>query len=307
MIPESPVDAVDPQGLIARLKRHTSPLAPIPTEQQPRLWRLPHIRALLFDVYGTLFISASGDIGTSDIEAHGRALGQVMEALKITVDHNTAVRAATTLVQAIIRTHEQLKDQGRTYPEVDIRTIFLEVLGYLRSKGVVLEESSRQFCEILAVEYECRINPTWPMPGLADTLQCLRERGNLLGIVSNAQFYTPLLFPAHLDQTLESLGFDPDLCVWSYRHLEAKPSPNLFRRALEALQRRGIEPAQVLYVGNDRINDVWPAAQSGMRTALFAGDRRSFRPRREDLRGRDMREDVVLTEFSQLLEVLDAD
>jgi len=187
---------------------------------------------------------------------------------------------------------------------VDIRSIVREVLEYLRARGFGMEEPTRAFCEVLAVEYECRSNPTWPMPGLTETLRRLNEREISLGIVSNAQFFTPLLFPALLDKSLEILGFDPGLCVWSYRLLEAKPSPQLFRRALEELTRRGIEPERTLYVGNDRVNDIWPAAKGGMRTALFAGDSRSFRPRAGDPRIRDVREDVLLTDLRQLMDVL---
>jgi putative hydrolase of the HAD superfamily len=162
-------------------------------------------------------------------------------------------------------------------------------------------------CETLAVEYECRSNPTWPMPGAAETLRALRERKLYVGIISNAQFFTPLLFPAHLEQSLESLGFDGDLCFWSYRLLEAKPSPRLFRRPLEVLRRRGVEPDQVLYVGNDRLNDIRPSADVGMRTALFAGDDRSYRPRDGDPRISGVREDILLTDLRQLADVLAID
>jgi putative hydrolase of the HAD superfamily len=307
VIPESPVEPVEPvepQALIVRLRRHAHPLTPIPTDRQARLIRLPDIRAVLFDLYGTLFVSASGDIAGSDGEARGRALGLALEAVGLPVDLNTADQAAVVLVEAITRTHERLKGRGLEYPEVDIRSILREMLEYLRSRGSGGEEPSRSLCEALAVEYECRSNPTWPMPGLAETLRGLREGDISLGIVSNAQFFTPLLFSALFDESLETLGFDPGLCVWSYRLLEAKPSQQLFRRALEPLTRRGIGPERVLYVGNDRVNDIWPAARAGMSTALFAGDSRSFRPREGDPRIRDVREDLLLTDLRQLLDVL---
>jgi putative hydrolase of the HAD superfamily len=185
------------------------------------------------------------------------------------------------------------------FPEVDIRDVFGELLEHLNFREAG-KPRDRSFCEALAVEYECRCNPTWPMPGVARTLQRLKGAGIALGIVSNAQFFTPLLFPAYLDETPENLGFDPDLCVWSFRLLEAKPSRQLFRRALVPLARRGLTPQEVLYVGNDRVNDVWPAAREGMKTALFAGDGRSFRPREGDPRIEGVREDLLLTKLGQL-------
>jgi putative hydrolase of the HAD superfamily len=255
-------------------------------------------------VYGTLFVSASGDITGSSAEVRRRAMAETLEVMGIPVSRNKARDAAAILVDSITGAHNRLKAQGIQYPEVDIRSIVSEMLEQLHVRGAGGRPPNRELCETLAVEYECRSNPTWPMPGLIQTLEELGKRQISLGIVSNAQFFTPLLFPAHLDASVEELGFDLELCVWSYRLLEAKPSPNLFRRALEALERRGIKAQRVLYVGNDRVNDVGPAAGTGMRTALFAGDNRSFRPRQADLRLHGVKEDVLLTDLRQLPELL---
>ncbi|MBN2552375.1 MAG: HAD hydrolase-like protein, partial [Spirochaetales bacterium] len=286
--------------------RHSRPLTPVQTGQRPLLRRLATVRAVLFDVYGTLFISASGDIGTGRAEARGRIMGQALEAVGIPADRHDAETAAACLVKTITERHRRLREEGRSCPEVEIGDVFREVLEDLQRRGLPVAGPGRELCENLAVEYECRSNPIWPMPGVVETICGLKERRMTLGIVSNAQFVTPLLFPALLDESLESLGFDPQLCVWSYRYLESKPSPNLFRRALEGLDQRGIAAKEVLYVGNDRLNDIWPAAASGMKTALFAGDLRSFRPREGDPRLRNVREQIVLTKLPQLLEVLAA-
>jgi len=307
VIHESPPEPVFPSECIARMRRHAYTLSPIPTDQPARLTELPAIQAVLFDVYGTLFISASGDISSTDGRVRSRALGRALEAVGVRVDEKSAEGAADVLVEAIKTTHERLKNRGVEYPEVDIRAITLEVLKYLQAGGAGGVEPDRAFCEALAVEYECRSNPTWPMPGVAETLRALQERKLSLGIISNAQFFTPLLFPAHLEESLDMLGFDGDLCVWSYRLKEAKPSPRLFRRPLEVLSRRGVEPDQVLYVGNDRLNDIRPSAQAGMRTALFAGDSRSYRPREGDPRVGGVREDILLTDLRQLVDVLAID
>jgi putative hydrolase of the HAD superfamily len=304
VIPEWPAEPAAPHDLIALLRRHARALTPIPTGQLARLTGLPGIRAVLFDVYGTLFISASGDIAASSGEKRSRAMAEALKAVGLPVDRITADQAAQVLVEAITRTHKRLKGRGLEYPEVDIRSIIFEVLRYLYTRGFGTEEPSRAFCEALAVEYECRSNPTWPMPGLAATLRRLKDREVSLGIISNAQFFTPLLFPAFLNENLEIIGFDPGLRVFSYRLSEAKPSPQLFRHALDVLVSRDIEPVQVLYVGNDRVNDIWPASQAGMMTALFAGDSRSFRPREEDPRIRGVEEDVLLTDLRQLIEVV---
>ena len=92
-------------------------------------------------------------------------------------------------------------------------------------------------CRRLAVEFEVRANPIWPMPGLLPALEGLRHAGRTLGVISNAQFYTPEAFPALLEQTLAELGFERDLQFYSYQHGRAKPSLELYRLAAAALQR----------------------------------------------------------------------
>jgi putative hydrolase of the HAD superfamily len=117
------------------------------------------------------------------------------------------------------------------------------------------------------------------MPGLAATLQALRDRPLLLGIVSNAQFFTPLLFEAFLGCSAADLGFHRALCRWSYREGHAKPGARLFELLATGLEHLDLTRGEVLVVGNDMRNDIQPAAACGFQTALFGGDGRSLRLR----------------------------
>ena len=145
---------------------------------------------------------------------------------------------------------------------MEIRAIWKEVLTRLIEDGAIKGNLTMAAVETLAVEYECRVNPVWPMPGARELLDALQQRGMVLGVVSNAQFFTPLLFEAFFRTPLSQLGFEPALCQWSFEALEAKPSDRLFRNTLDALHaRHGMDPAQVLYVGNDWLNDILPAAR----------------------------------------------
>jgi putative hydrolase of the HAD superfamily len=109
------------------------------------------------------------------------------------------------------------------------------------------------------------------------------------------------MLEALLEAPLEALGFDRDCCALSYRLLEAKPSTRVYREALAGLAaKHGIPPGAVLYVGNDMRNDIWPAAEVGCRTALFAGDERSLRLRRDDPRCAGVTPDRIVTDLSQI-------
>jgi len=292
-------------GLYWQIFRTQSrPLSPIPTGQTPVLPRLTGVRAVLFDLYGTLFISASGEVGTSRESASDAALLEALDAIGAHPD-----RAVGPVVgcffDVIERSHDASRRAGIQYPEVDIVEVWRQVLGELARRGVLDERTwERAELERLAVEYEARANPVWPMPGLEGCLRSLRERRLLLGIISNGQFYTHKLFPALLGHPAEFWGFDSDLQYYSYQHGRAKPGLDLHEMAARALGRRGVEPGAVLYVGNDMLNDVFPASRVGFRTALFAGDARSLRLRRGDPRLDGVAPDVVLTRLSELTECL---
>ncbi len=288
----------DQAALVARIRDLSRPLEPKATELAPRLDRLQGLRAVLFDVYGTLVISASGDIAAGEEPKDAGAFHAALEQAGL-ASHPLATysEGPARLAETIRASHARSRTQGIEYPEVDIVAIWAEVLAKLPDAP----SADKQALRIAAVEYECRENPVWPMPGAAATLASLRERGLRLGIVSNAQFYTPLMLQALLGATPEALGFLPDICAWSYQHGEAKPATGLYERVLGVLAHsNGIQPSQVLYVGNDRLKDVWPAARLGCRTALFAGDRRSLRLREDDERCRDVEPDLVVTALDQL-------
>ena len=72
----------------------------------------------------------------------------------------------------------------------------------------------------------------------------------------------------------------------------------------EKLGSKGIQPASVLFVGNDMLNDIYPAHAIGFQTALFAGDRRSLRLRTDDPRCAALRPELVLTDLGQLPQFL---
>jgi len=289
-----------PHGLADRIRSLSTPLEPIPTDIAPELDPLSGTRAVLFDVYGTLVISASGDIG---VAGERDATNAFVAALKVAGIATPAAISPARLEQAIRAFHARCRADGTEFPEVDILAVWSEVLGSEALEGEV--SASRDTLAHLAVEYECRVNPVWPMPGLARLLENLRRRPLVLGIVSNAQFYTPLMLEGFLGASLAELGFDAACCAWSYRLLEAKPSTRIYRVALAGLERvHGIAPREVLYVGNDLRNDIRPASLTGCRTALFAGDARSLRLRGDDPHCAGVVPDRVVTALSQITDAI---
>ena len=282
-------------------------MEPLPTDTAARLDKLPGVKAVLFDVYGTLFASGSGDVGTAAATDTAEALTRAMEAAHLKGDLEKAGELGKNLLkEEVLEWHAASQAAGIDCPEVDIVKIWKKVIGRLRKDGILNpSQLDIEPTRHLALEYECLVNPVWPMPDCLETIRDLKERGLVLGIVSNAQFYTPLLFSAFFEQELEDIGFDSDCCIWSYKELKAKPSADLFPKAEKYLKRNhGIKLNETVYVGNDMLNDIYCAGRAGCKTVLFAGDRRSLRLRENDERCMDVKPDAVITSLSQLAELI---
>jgi len=281
------------------IRAHCLPREPLPAGVAPVLRPLGGVRAVLFDIYGTLLISASGDIAGPDAATRAAAVHEAFAAVNL-AGEIPATAAAAALVLTIQEFHDRSRAAGIEYPEVDILEVWKQTLGRLASTVFGAPAVARIDMARLALEYEVRANPVWPMPGLRECLDALCFQGLRLGIISNAQGFTRELFPALLGQTLEELGFEAGLQWYSYRYGRAKPDVWLFEQARAAFFRRGLAPAEVLCVGNDLLNDVAPAGRVGFRTALFAGDARSCRPRTDDPRVAQVAADLVITDLRQL-------
>jgi putative hydrolase of the HAD superfamily len=292
---DDPFSPPDP-ALVAHVRARSHPLAPRPTAETPSPGLPEGLRAVVFDIYGTLFISASGDISLAVREDRTPAITAALATAGFRIEQ-PARDWAGRFFKALEHFRTRRANQGVRHPEVRIEEVWAALVDGARGDGWL---SGSGNLRLAIVDHECRVNPGWPMPGLAAALDHLKASAIPVGIVSNAQFYTPLLFPALLGRPLADWGFAPDLCVWSWRERVGKPDRHLYQLLAAALARRGIQPEQALYLGNDLRNDVWPAQACGFHTALFAGDARSLRWRRDDPDCAGITPEHVITDLAQL-------
>ena len=265
-------------------------LAPIPSRYSAGGDLKKPVRAAIFDIYGTLFISGAGGIGTPKTDVpRASGLEDVLRRYGIAASPD---RMSKRLAQSIRAAHHTINKRGVSYPEIEIDAIWQDILKW----------PDRHRIRDFAIAYEWTVNPAFPMPGLDETLRTLRHRGLKMGIISNAQFFTPLLFEWFLGAPPVHLGFDSDLTIYSYQHGEAKPSHSLFDICADRLRDLGFPPESVVYIGNDMLNDIVPASKAGWQTALFAGDRRSLRLRRNREECLKRQPDLVMTDLRQLLD-----
>jgi putative hydrolase of the HAD superfamily len=274
---------------IKDVESYLHPLSPIPTSLQMKGRLQQPIACLLFDIYGTLFISGSGDSDTLT-----QKTGPEKQLLNLFSTYGIRTAPAELIQQLsdrIGQEHDRMRSKGIAFPEVLIEQIWQKVLPH-QPADMIRE---------IAVRFELIVNPVWPMPFLDKLLSACKKAGLFMGIISNAQFYTPYLFNWFFLKNLQDLGFLPELVFYSYRFGEAKPSPRIFKAAEKQLRLLNIEPQQVVYIGNDVRNDIMPAQKVGFQTVLFAGDSRSLRLYENDPICNSIVSDLVVTDLEQLV------
>ena len=212
-----------------------------------------NFRAYIFDIYGTLLIAPPGRVQPDPL------IDPILREIILTAGYQPPLFPTTALHDAVSRHHAAAH---ATYPEIDLRILW---------RGILKLENDAEITHLIA-KMEAAWHPATMMPGAAPFIQQLANSGALLGVLSNAQC-----------NTLKSLGeianyFDPQLTVLSYQHGIAKPSPELFELIRHRLADRNITPTETLYIGNDPLHDIIPAAAAGFRTALFTGHASSHRP-----------------------------
>lgn len=303
---------------IQLIRQFSFPLTPLPVNQEEMKNRFQGISCLkydempfpvvLFDLYGTLLQSASGEIGAqdpSDITAsrylsvrddpptkNPQKVGEPFPTLEplspflpLLPRNETLQTLQRWFLKEVEKRHEVLRSTHQV-PEIRVEEVWAAILG-------LSEEDAFEF----SLRYELTVNPVYPMPGARECLEFLRKKGTLLGLVSNAQAFTPFYIEAFFGVSLEELGFHPDLTIFSYQWREAKPSPKLFLLAADALGSLGYTPQETIYVGNDLRNDVWAPQEVGFRAALFCGDGRSLRLYKDDPRYGEVKPDYLIESF----------
>lgn len=256
--------------------------------------KLYDIRAIVFDVYGTLinYWKPGLDIKETRSDSLSTAFRKVSDFFGFTeflLKMEPSASPEKTLSELyhglIALQHEKLINKGFEFPEVRIDEIWNIILLMLKRHGYnpssIPNISPEDLPRICAFTYNFYALGRNLYPGIIDTLEKLKENNFVLGILSNAQFYTSidlnLLLREQSNSKYEDMldFFDPDLTFYSFEYQVSKPNPLLFRRLFDALYEYQILPSQTVFVGNDLLIDIEPALKVGMKTAFFTGDKQS--------------------------------
>jgi len=212
------------------------------------------VRAVIFDVYGTLL-----QVGPPPPDADAR-WQRLWRDLLGAEPRLSRLQFSAASSQVIARHHQAAQARGIPWPEVHWPSIVAEVMPELA-------QLSRHDQEQFLFRQIQTGHSTRMAAETAATLRWLKDRASLLGIASNAQAYTL----RELEQALatHALGmdlFESQLCFWSFEHGFSKPDPHVFQILAARLAALGISPREILMVGDRLDNDIEPAKVHGWRT-----------------------------------------
>ncbi|MEX0994202.1 MAG: hypothetical protein WD599_01660, partial [Balneolaceae bacterium] len=176
----------DSTTLKERFIELSKPLSPLPTDTEPVLQTLTDIRFAIFDFYGTLFISGVGDIGIDENSQDTSLLEEVLVVCGYETTPDASGQALQTYEEVVKLHSDRLIKDGADFPEPAIDQVWYDVLQKLQRSKKIRGNVSLQNARKFAVEFEARMNPIWPMPGVRELLTSLRAKNLELGIISNS-------------------------------------------------------------------------------------------------------------------------
>ncbi len=286
---------------------------------KPHLKRLSNIRAVTFSVYGTLVAISGGELYI----VHPQKF--IMEtALEKTIHEfkmwQSMSRKPGKPSEYMGKIYEQMLDEvriarsgkGERFPEVRSDEIWRRIVGRLLKNEYEYDApfygSVEQLGEKIGYFFHTSLQGIGPQAGAFDALKSLKEKGLALGLVADAQCFTPVQLLRAMNKQAKigrlSEIIDSELMALSCDVAGKKPSQRLFRALLGPLAERDIATNQVLHVGSSVANDVVPARRLGFQTALYAGDKSSVSASNEQLSEAASRPDVLITDLGQLAQIV---
>jgi len=285
---------------------------------KPHLKRLREVRAVLWNVYGTLVAISTGDL----LFEHplpiilNVALDKTLQEFKMwsSMSRKPGQPAdyLAQLYKQVLLEQKSFPGGGEKYPEVASDRLWETLVKKLLTKDYKWDAgffgSLNEFSRKVAYFFHASLQGTACYPGAAEALRHVSQSGLTQGLLADGQCFTAAQLQRCLQQQDGSAKVDEWLGTeerWlSYEIRGRKPSERLFRGAMTALADKGLDTSEILHVGSRVREDLMPAKRLGMRTGLFAGDKVSLQATPEQLKDANTRPDVLLTELSQIADVV---
>ncbi len=285
---------------------------------KPHLVPLPDVRLVTWSVYGTLLSLAGGELYFEHPQKFimDIALDKTIQEFKMwgSMSRKPGQPAAYLgqIYKNVLTDQRMISVPNEKYPEISADRLWEAIVKKLLQKDYKFDAgffgSLNEFSRKVAYFFHASLQGAAGYPGLAAALKHVADAGLAQGFVADAQCFTLVQLQRALARQDKSAGLaalaDPKWYALSYEQRGRKPSERLYRHLLTTAEAEGISPEQILHVGSRVPLDVAPAKKLGMRTGLFAGDKASLQVTAEQLKDPASRPDVLLTELSQIAEVV---
>ena len=288
---------------------------PVPADVKPKFKKFYGIKTVLCDIYGTIIVGKSNSV--ADLETnkqHAEAFHNTLKEFnfqdslrRIKAKRNSAELLKELYLEEIKKTHTSKRKRGISNPEVKIEKIWHIITKKLIAKGYKYNKTLYGNLSQLSLKvayFHQYVNENSKFYKNAfNVLKNLKNRELALGLVSNAQFYTPINLEIELKKLSKGkLGlyemFDKDLISFSYKVGRSKPGKEIFKKVLNNLRRKEINKNQVIFIGNDMIKDIKLANDIGFKTVLFARDKNTLKLNAK------IKPDAIITDWTQLLKII---
>ena len=295
------------------------PPAPQPLKATPYLKPLTGVRAVVWEVYGTLLRIDGGRL----YHIHPQPV-RMQIALEKTIEEfrmwysmsrkpgepwEYLLQQYTTLIEEDRLRRTQRKGDTR---EVSSPSIWRRWIDRLSKNEYQWEASFYGDVDDLALKvayfFHANLQGTAATEGVTDVLAQIASAGMLQGVICDGQPFTAvqLLRGLQREAPIESLSelILPGCMTVSADLGICKPSPSLFGAGLAEFTKRGVEPGEILYVSHRLNDDIAGIKPFGVRTALLAADADSCQVTAGELRDPDLKPDRLLTDLRQIRQIL---
>jgi FMN phosphatase YigB (HAD superfamily) len=290
----------------------------VPPKAKPHLVRLPGIRAVTWNIYGTLLAISGGELYFEhpDPFIMEVALDKTVQEFKMwaSMTRKPGQPAAylRTVYSDLLVEHQSLGGAVDKFPEILSDRVWEAFIKRLLQKDYKFDArfygALNEFSQKVAYFFHSSLQGTSAYAGAVPALRHVASSGLIQGLVGDGQFFAMLQLQRGLSQQDRSAKLDqlipPRFQILSHEVGVRKPSLQLLRHALAVLGQEGISADQVLHIGSRISQDVVPARRVGMKTGLFAGDKGSLQATPEQLKDPTSRPDVLLVQLDQIAEIV---
>lgn len=290
-----------------------------PIAAAPFLKPLPGIKAIAWDVYGTLLRISDGELLFIHPQTMRMEIALDKTIQEFNMWHSMSRKPGKPweyMLSLYTKAYDDLRLAGSgrkgDLPEIDAARIWFKILEKLDKNDYQYDVDQygdlEDLSQKIAYFYHSSLQGWEATAGSAATVTALADAGVRQGLLADGQCFTPTQVLRGLQaegKLAEPMGLiSPDLSTLSFLEGVRKPSKSLYLAAAQRFRDAGFSPDQVLFVGSRLREDLVIAKSLGFRTALFAGEKLSLKATAADLKDPAVKPDRLLTQLIQVRDLL---